>query len=453
MIDIKKSARTIKERIRGISNRTKVFILTCGPLIISLFLGLLFAFTSLLNETFSPMQLSPILSNTALIGVMVVCLLYPPLLSLANITGMITAAVKPPWHQKNSLLTSLFHVTDWMTIILGAAMSWLYNIFTDIRWDATWDTQLYNNQMHPPVWTGAAASVLVLCAAGVCGLFLLKYKKTEQTPPLVFVIAIGAMYLGASQAVLFILQLMQVSNPLMAEGFNGRSPFSSMFPLMVLPANYLLMAARVLILKIREWNADPEHDAELFAGNDIMARLNNRLRSAERWPLYGLLAMLPVLGVLLAVLALFGQYPDRLIRAWTDTAGWSFSTKTHLAPQNALVDEHYLCTVAAGGHAQIVKPLRFGTRHGHRIIVNRQLLIANAFEELLQEKMPRVHRALRSFYDTHGYSVSKLIHTKTQADAVYFIMKPLEWFFLVVLYLFDVKPEHRIVRQYPDRIQ
>ena len=38
------------------------------------------------------------------------------------------------------------------------------------------------------------------------------------------------------------------------------------------------------------------------------------------------------------------------------------------------------------------------------------------------------------------------------ADAVYLIMKPLEWLFVAVLYLFDAKPEDRIARQYLPKI-
>lgn len=34
------------------------------------------------------------------------------------------------------------------------------------------------------------------------------------------------------------------------------------------------------------------------------------------------------------------------------------------------------------------------------------------------------------------------------ADVVYLCMKPLEWIFLLVLYLFDEKPEDRICSQY-----
>jgi hypothetical protein len=124
------------------------------------------------------------------------------------------------------------------------------------------------------------------------------------------------------------------------------------------------------------------------------------------------------------------------------------------APPNVAYDEHYLCTVAAGGHDRVVKPIRMGERHGHRITVNRQLLIANAFEQILEEKTPGMHRIIRKFYDTHGYPIARHIKTKAAADVVYFIMKPLEWLFLLVLYLTDPAPENRIAIQYlPEKDQ
>ena len=50
--------------------------------------------------------------------------------------------------------------------------------------------------------------------------------------------------------------------------------------------------------------------------------------------------------------------------------------------------------------------------------------------------------------DTYGFPVANLIRTKWAADVVYFIMKPLEWIFLIVIYLCDVSPENRIAVQY-----
>lgn len=85
--------------------------------------------------------------------------------------------------------------------------------------------------------------------------------------------------------------------------------------------------------------------------------------------------------------------------------------------------------------------MRTGKRHGHEITVNRQLCIANAFEQLLSERAPHLHRAIRSFYDKTGYPIAKHIKTPLAADIVYITMKPLEWLFLLVLYLLIQSPK------------
>ncbi|MDE6776131.1 MAG: hypothetical protein K2J37_07565, partial [Ruminococcus sp.] len=156
----------------------------------------------------------------------------------------------------------------------------------------------------------------------------------------------------------------------------------------------------------------------------------------------------PIAAVLEILSMIFGQGPDGFIKAFTMTADWTFSTQ--IPPPSLEYDGHYLCTVAAGGHKKIVKPLRYGKRLGDTIIVNRQLLIANAFEDLIAEKTPEFHRAVRSFYNKHGYPISQYITTSTRADIVYILMKPLEYIFVFVLYLCDSHPENRIAVQYSD---
>ena len=180
---------------------------------------------------------------------------------------------------------------------------------------------------------------------------------------------------------------------------------------------------------------------------DFVKRVLRFCANSASWSLWALVVSLPLLGVVLAVLTLFGQRPDYAVRAWTETADWTLSTK--VAPVNLTYDEHYLCTVAASGDARLVKPLRYGERHGHRIVVNRQLLVANAFENVLEEKTPRLHRVVRHLYDTYGFPVADLIrHSHIACDVTYVVMKPLEWLFLFVLYLVDANPENRIAVQY-----
>ena len=129
-----------------------------------------------------------------------------------------------------------------------------------------------------------------------------------------------------------------------------------------------------------------------------------------------------------------------------ETSDWTLSTK--ISPPSVTYDAHYLCTVSLRGHKKLVKPIRMGIRRGEKIVVNRQLCVANAFEDLIKEKTPRFHSFIRSVYDKYGYPLSKHINSAFQADIVYIIMKPLEWLFLAALYLFDKKPENRIAPQY-----
>ena len=165
-----------------------------------------------------------------------------------------------------------------------------------------------------------------------------------------------------------------------------------------------------------------------------------------KWPLWAFFFAWPLAGLAIIILALFGQRPDNVLRAWTETSQWNLSRQ--VSPPNLMYDEHYLCTVAARGHRKLVKPIRMGVRRGHRVVVNRQLCIANAFEQILCEHTPRFHRKLRRFYDTYGFPVARLIRSPWASDLVYVLMKPLEWIFLAVIYACDTKPENRIALQY-----
>ena len=107
-----------------------------------------------------------------------------------------------------------------------------------------------------------------------------------------------------------------------------------------------------------------------------------------------IILLVPVLIILSLILFLFGQKPDTLVRAFTDTYKQGFSQLDYMC-DNVNCGGHFLCSVGANGHKTIVKPIRYGERNGKQIICNRQLLISNAFEELVQEKMPLTHKMIR----------------------------------------------------------
>lgn len=163
-----------------------------------------------------------------------------------------------------------------------------------------------------------------------------------------------------------------------------------------------------------------------------------------------LLISLPLIMTMGWLLVLFGQKPDSAIRAFTDTYKHGFSELDHLC-ENVQCGGHYLCSVAANGHHQIVKPQRIGFRKGNYIICNRQLLISNAFEELIAEASPTLHRIIRKNYNRIGNVIHKHYHffeNKYLSDVVYLMMKPLEFIFWLTLYTFDKHPENRIAKQY-----
>jgi len=130
--------------------------------------------------------------------------------------------------------------------------------------------------------------------------------------------------------------------------------------------------------------------------------------------------------------------------AFTQTCGWTLS---HMRPPDA--DCHYLCTVAAQGSPTLVRPLRMGRRRGRPIVVNRQLAVANAFEDLLHERWPRFGRFARRTYDLLAKDLSRWLCYRWLANGMYLAMLPAQVGFELFLLAFDpADPEERIDRMY-----
>ncbi|MCR5861220.1 hypothetical protein LRS05_03250 [Flavobacterium sp. J372] len=177
-----------------------------------------------------------------------------------------------------------------------------------------------------------------------------------------------------------------------------------------------------------------------------MQLLHNFTIQAGKLPVMAFILIIPYVAISTLVLIIFGQEPDSAIKVFTDTSLWRLSQQMH--PPILNHNGHYLCTVAAKGNPKLVKPLAVGTRAGQKIIVNRQLQIANAFEELVGDISPACHKMIRKNYDRYGYNLSKKINTSIRSDITYILMKPLEWVFLITLYMFCNKPESKITKQY-----
>ena len=152
-------------------------------------------------------------------------------------------------------------------------------------------------------------------------------------------------------------------------------------------------------------------------------------------------------GLYALIEAAIGRHRGAVFDVFTRTCGHTFS---QLPIVHLPCSGHYLCTVAACGHPKLVRPLRLGQRGGQPIVVNRQLAMANAFEDLLHERFPRFGCAARRAYDRVGLPISRWVRHRLLADVIYVLMKPAEWAFYVFLLLFDpCDPEVRLARMYP----
>ena len=308
--------------------------------------------------------------------------------------------------------------------------------------------------MHEPVASRYWPALVSFALWGFFSYYFLKFGR-KHLPPLVEVFLLGGLYVGCGLCIVFLVQLLGGVHPVQPEGelkevykgitYVGPDWLDVLFIvcLCIVPVIFLLHSIWLIVRLVRE---RAQKQADIQYDNPALQRINLWFLKGSNLFWAGLIATLPILGILSIILILFGQQPDSIILAFTKTSDWILSGE--ISPPPTAYDVHYLCTVSLRGHRKLVRPLRYGIRRGEKIVVNRQLCVANAFEELIMEKTPRFHRAVRHFYDTYGYPISRHINTAFAADVTYIIMKPLEWAFLLVLYLVDIKPEDRIGRQY-----
>lgn len=325
-------------------------------------------------------------------------------------------------HTKKAILYEI------LTVVLGPIYTLIYIDVSEIL-NVEWYQQLYNKQLHTPIASESHLSIFFISMLAIGAYLLLRFNKFQELSPLIIVFSISAIYIGIVLCCIWMIQVTDI--------------FLMLFPL------------NCIILAIKQINKTVLDYRDLHTSIGYISICYNRfskdylrliIYNSYYWPTLAYICVLPLLGIIVCILVLFGQEPDAIIRAWTQTSDWNLSQQ--VSPENISVDEHYLCTVAARGHKKIVKPLRVGIRHNHKVIVNRQLCIANAFEQLLEENIPKVHKSIRSFYDKYGYAFAKGITSSFVMDVIYIFMKPLEYIFLFIIYLVDTQPENRIAMQY-----
>lgn len=353
----------------------------------------------------------------------IIMFVIPGGLTIRNIMNCI---VKRPKNEKAFAI---------LTIVIGGFFYGLLLSFMQIGGD--WYEPIYPDQLHSPLSSEYAPALFIPIAIGIMGYFVLLFTESSRIPPLASVFLIANIILLNVIQIVFSIQLFKVVST--QYQYIGLLYYVYHF-------NILLLSTRVVVKHMKE-------QVELYKSREHEMEDHPRVKwlyinaaklSGFAFPI--LLMLFFIVALLEIFFVLAGQGLDAPVKVFTDTADWTFSKQ--IPPPPLEYDGHYLCTVAAGGHERVVKPIRLGRRRGAVIVVNRQLCIANAFEEAVAERFPALHRKIRYAYDTYGYPLSNLITSRRRADVVYILMKPLEWVFLMYLYLTDKRPEVRINRQY-----
>lgn len=356
------------------------------------------------------------------IGVLIlgiVCVVIPGMFTIWNIYNCVSSKPK-----KEKLISGL-------TIIIGGVFYLLLHVLS-FEEAGDWYEQINTMQYHNII-SSEYYVIDWIVLFGFVGYFILLFIDADKLPPLVSVISIS---------LLILLNLFQIAYAIqISKNVNGLELL-----LYVYHINILILSARVIHRQMAQQVELFRSRAPEMEQHKGFKKFFEKINSLSKYTIVVFITLFFVIAMIEIIFVIAGQGLDAPMKAFTDTADWTFSKQ--IPPPPTEYDGHYLCTVAAGGHKKIVKPLRFGTRRGQTIVVNRQLCIANAFEEVIQERFPSFHRRIRYVYDTYGYPMSGIITSPLRADFVYFLMKPFEWCFLLFLYMFDLRPEQRIKRQY-----
>ncbi|MDY3792061.1 MAG: DUF6688 family protein [Oscillospiraceae bacterium] len=366
-------------------------------------------------------------------AVLFICFIFPIILTVKNIIHLVKKDVLEKKKQKCTVLT----------IVTGILLSAFdIALISSYKWDepVVINEPLGFTSLHEPFSSDYALSLFLFALAAVVCLVILSRGKI--LPPLAAAMCVSGVYGGIILSLFFISQL-SVNLLDFDDVYFLAIPYLILFCV-----NYIIIAARVIRETILLYTAHfRENDIE--PKNALDRHLRKILEKSAGWIWFPIFGIIPLTGLFIIICILFGQGPFGIIKAFTETSDWAYSTM--ILPPPVEYEGHYLCTVAVNGHEKVVKPTRLGIRHGVKIGVNRQLCVANAFEQLIEDKAPHFHKWVRFVYDKYGYPLSKHITTKLCADLVYIAMKPLEWIFLLTLYLLDRDPESRIAVQYTGR--
>lgn len=184
--------------------------------------------------------------------------------------------------------------------------------FANIKYK-DWNESIFHFEIHTPIATEMMLTICIFILVAILGYLILRFAKINKLSPLALVLAMSALYIGVIVAGLWICQVFKMSIENLI--------------LILFPLNVIVIFIKVIKDVIIKWNSEYKDKRRVLKDNKLINLCNKILNNSLNWPWLALIFMVPLLGILIGILALFGQAPDSVIRAFTETAEWNLSTK------------------------------------------------------------------------------------------------------------------------------
>ena len=215
-----------------------------------------------------------------------------------------------------------------------------------------WDLPSYDKPInlygtesaHAPINLEYGAAIILFALLGLASYMILMFHK-KKFPPLTEVILLGGMYVGMLLCIVFLYQLVMGVHPQPADmsGLVGvmdeeylknwkvsldELDYFVILCLCIVPVLFLVHCVHLMIIMMKE---QAQEQRTKNYDNPLMNQVNKLFVKGMGKYLLAVLAMLPLMAVLSAVLMLFGQQPDSIILAFTRTSDWILSKEISVA--------------------------------------------------------------------------------------------------------------------------
>lgn len=187
-----------------------------------------------------------------------------------------------------------YFVILWIGIFGCILESFVIYLVKDLT-DYDWTKQLINEQKHTMIWSEALPTILTLALISFLALVIYSYRDANSLSPLLNIFCISEILMGLVLLAVFDIQVQVIG-------------CHTVF--------LFVYSISLLRTRIKEWEgADPIRSYD----NPILQRFHLILHQSKHWPWLAVVFALPLLALLVMILMLFGQRPDSLVKAWTNT--------------------------------------------------------------------------------------------------------------------------------------